>query len=252
MMLRENAETLDGTVQPTPVGDMETEISRESPCSAFAKGEVDAVQRAGGSRTYRILKRAFDVVFSACVIVVGFIPGLILGVFISKDTGGSPIYSQERVGKGGRAFRIYKFRTMVADSDDVEKYLSAEQLEQWHRERKVDDDPRITQLGRKLRHTSIDEVPNFINVLKGDMSVVGPRAVSHEEIAWFGDDAGTVLSVPQGITGVWQCGPRNGATFENGERQRLELDYAHRASLRVDLAILLRTFAVMFVDRSGK
>lgn len=202
---------------------------------------------------YRFAKRLFDLVFSACVIVVGFIPGLVLSLAIVADTKGSPIYSQTRIGRLGRTFRIYKFRTMVADSDDVEKYLDAEQLAQWHRERKVDDDPRITPLGRKLRRSSLDEMPNFLNVFKGDMSVIGPRAVSREEIGWFGGDAETVLSVPAGITGLWQATQRNDATFESGERQRIELEYARNASFAMDVSCFLGTFGAMFGKRrSGR
>lgn len=121
------------------------------------------------SLAYRFIKRIFDFMFSVCVVVIGFLPGLILSLAIVVDTKGSPIYSQARIGRLGQTFRIYKFRTMVADSDDVEKHLDADQLAQWHRERKVDDDPRITPLGRKLRRLSLDEVPNFLNVLKGDI-----------------------------------------------------------------------------------
>ena len=209
--------------------------------------------RAGGSWAYRACKRVFDVAFSACVVAVGFVPGLILSAFIAKDTGGSPIYAQERVGMGGKTFRIYKFRTMVADSDNLEKYLGAEQIAQWNRERKVDDDPRITPLGHKLRSTSIDEMPNFINVLKGDMSVIGPRAISHEELVWFGDDVETVLSVPAGITGLWQVTQRNDATFESGERQRIELEYARNAGFAMDARCFVGTFGAMFGKRrSGR
>lgn len=114
---------------------------------------------------YRFLKRFFDVVFSLCVVVVGLIPSLFLSIAIVIDTKGSPIYSQVRVGKWGEPFRIYKFRTMVADSDNVEKYFTPEQLEVWKRERKVDNDPRITRLGCVLRATSIDETVQFLNVL---------------------------------------------------------------------------------------
>lgn len=216
-------------------------------------GVLVMARRVGGSRAYRICKRIFDIAFSVCVIAIGLGPGLILSAFIARDTGGSPIYTQERVGMGGRTFQIYKFRTMVADSDDVEKYLSADQLAQWRLERKVDDDPRITSLGRKLRSTSVDEIPNFINVLKGDMSVIGPRAVSREEIEWFGDDAATVLSVPAGITGLWQAGARNGATFESGERQKIELEYARNAGFAMDARCFFRTFGAMFGKRrSGR
>ena len=205
------------------------------------------------SLPYRFVKRLFALVFSACVVVIGFLPGLILSLAIVADTKGSPIYSQARIGRLGKTFRIYKFRTMVADSDDVEKYLDAGQLAQWHRERKVDDDPRITPLGRKLRRLSLDEVPNFLNVLRGDMSVIGPRAVSSEEIEWFGSDATTVLSVPAGITGLWQATQRNDATFESGERQRIELEYARNAGFAMDVKCFVGTFGAMFGKRrSGR
>lgn len=217
-----------------------------------SEGCVGYSPTAGRPLPYRVVKRLFDVVFSLCVIAVGIIPGLILSVFVAVDTKGSPIYSQERVGRGGRPFRIYKFRTMVADSDDVEKYLSEGQLEQWRRERKVDDDPRVTPLGRVLRKTSVDELPQFVNVLLNQISVIGPRVITFAELEHFGDDGDLLLSVPPGITGLWQIGDRNAATFENGTRQAIELDYARRASLGVDLRVFLGTFGAMFVRRTGR
>ncbi len=154
---------------------------------------------------------------------------------------------------GGRTFQLYKFRTMVADSDDIKKHFNEKQLNQWYCEHKVDDDPRITPLGKKLRSTSIDEIPNFINVLKGDMSVVGPRAILREEIERFGDDAKTILSVPAGITGLWQVTRRNDATFESGERQKIELEYVRNAGFAMDARIFLATFGAMFGKRrSGR
>lgn len=211
-------------------------------------------RKAGGSAVYGICKRIFDIAFSLAVIAVGLIPGFVLSILIAMDTKGSPIYAQERVGQKG-VFRIYKFRTMVADSDDVEKYLNVEQLAQWHRERKVDGDPRITKLGRFLRETSIDETANFINVLKGDMSVVGPRAITQEELAqhFTPGEQWELLSVPCGITGWWQVNERNGATFESGERQRIELEYVRNAGLAMDARVFLRTLSVMFgKGRTGR
>lgn len=203
--------------------------------------------------SYRFAKRAFDVAFSAVVIAVGLVPCALLSTAVALDTKGSPIYSQERVGRLGRPFRIYKFRTMVADADDVEKYLSPEQLAEWRRERKVTDDPRITRLGAVLRKTSIDELPQFLNVLAGQLSVIGPRAITFDELKEYGSDAPLLLSVPQGITGVWQAGPRNEATFENGERQAVELGYACSASLGEDTRVFLATFGAMFGrNRSGR
>lgn len=195
---------------------------------------------------YRFVKRVFDIVFSGLVIVVGFIPGVILSFAIAKDTGGSPMYTQYRYGKRGRKFKIYKFRTMVVDSDNVEKYFTPEQLHEWHTERKVTDDPRITKLGRVLREYSIDEFANFLNVFKGDMSVIGPRAMVHDELAWFGNNLDKILSVPCGITGWWQVSSRNKVTFESGKRQELELEYVDKANIGFDFKIFLKTFKAIF------
>lgn len=208
------------------------------------RGMLVMAHRVGGSRAYRICKRVFDIAFSVCVIVVGLGPGLILSAFIARDTGGSPIYTQERVGMGGRTFRIYKFRTMVADSDDVEKYLNADQLAQWRLERKVDDDPRITPLGRKLRSTSVDEIPNFINVLKGDISIVGPRPALPSEAATYTDYQKQRLLVKPGITCYWQTRRnRDAITFD--EWINLDLLYIKQSGVCADAKLILQTVGVV-------
>ena len=204
-----------------------------------------------GMLAYRAVKRTFDVALSAGAIVVGAAPSLLLCAFIARDVKGNPFYSQIRVGKGGVPFRIYKFRTMYIDSQDVEKYFTDEQMQSWSREVKVEDDPRVTKLGAFLRSASIDEFPQFVNVLFGQMSVVGPRPITFEELEYFGDDASELLSCKPGITGMWQTGPRNAATFESGERQKIELSYVRQASLRLDLELILRTFYVI-AKRTGK
>lgn len=178
---------------------------------------------------------------------MALIPGTVLCAFIAADTKGAPIYAHERAGRFGRPIRVLKFRSMVADANDVEKYLSPEQIEEWHRERKVTNDPRITKLGRVLRKTSLDELPQFFNVLAGQLSVIGPRAITYEELGNFTHEQQVqVLAVPQGITGAWQSGPRNLATFENGLRQEFELAYAKGASLKADWKVFFKTFGVMF------
>ena len=203
--------------------------------------------------SYRALKRIFDIIFSGLVCFLGLVPCTVLAVAITLDTKGSPIYSQERVGRLGRPFRIYKFRSMVADADDVEKYFTPEQLATWRRERKVDDDPRITRLGRLIRKTSLDEIPQFLNVLLGQISIVGPRVITIDEVQNYApEDRAVLLSVPQGITGAWQCGPRNLATFENGLRQKIELAYARDANVKTDIDVFFETFKVMLVRRTGK
>lgn len=145
-------------------------LAAEAGESAFAVSEEEHVaETAGNGLVYRFVKRAFDIAFSLCVVVVGLVPITLLLLIIRLESPGSPIYRQERIGYRGQPLRIFKLRTMVADSDDVEKHLSPEQLTQWERERKVDDDPRVTRVGRFLRKTSLDELPQFLNVLAGQI-----------------------------------------------------------------------------------
>ena len=122
-----------------------------------------------GRLGYRFAKRVFDVLFSLAVILLCFVPAAALCIAVRLESKGSPLYRQRRVGLGGRPVDVLKLRTMVADSDDVEKHLNPEQLDQWKRERKVDGDPRITKVGRLLRRTSLDELPQFLNVLAGQI-----------------------------------------------------------------------------------
>ena len=215
-------------------------------------GASECLTMTTASQAYRLVKRAFDVSFSAAVVVLGAAPGLALALLVALDTKGAPIYSETRVGHRG-PFPCLKYRTMVVDSDNLEKYFTPEQIELWHREHKVPDDPRVTRIGAILRAIGIDEFPQFVNVLRGEMSIVGPRAITADELERYFDpeQRALYLSVPSGITGAWQVGPRNEATFENGRRMRIELDYVRNASLKRDFDILCATFGVMFVKRNG-
>ncbi len=201
--------------------------------------------RAGDPWGYRFVKRLADIVVSLLVIVVLLAPCLVMAAIIALQSKGSPFYTQERVGLGGRHFNLLKFRSMAADADDVERYFTPEQLDQWEKERKVDDDPRITSVGRFLRRTSIDELPQFWNVLAGQMSIVGPRPVVDAELGQYGDRAAEFCSRLPGITGWWQVEARNDADYSTGTRQELELYYIEHASPSLDLQIFLRTFGVM-------
>lgn len=195
---------------------------------------------------YEVSKRIFDLVFSVLVLVVGAIPFIIVALLIIFETHASPIFSQERVGRGGKLFRIYKMRTMVKDSNNVEKYFTAQQLEVWKREYKVENDPRITRVGNFLRVTSLDEMPQFLNVLIGDLSVIGPRPITEHELRHFGDDVDELLSVKPGITGWWQATERNEATYKNGRRQELEMYYVRNASFSLDFKVFIKTFGAIF------
>ena len=212
---------------------------------APAPDDTVPAPRPGGTG-YQIIKRVFDIVFSLAVCFALFIPIVVLCVAIVIDSPGSPFFRQKRVGLGGRLIYIWKLRSMYSDAhDDPRKYFTDEQFAQWEREQKVDGDPRITRVGRFLRNTSLDELPQFINVLTGELSVIGPRPVTLEETYEFGNARDEFLSVKPGITGWWQVTERNGATWANGDRQMLELFYVRHASLALDLRIFVRTFKAM-------
>ena len=231
----------------------------QSVCS-YARGEFQCPEPDGsvdaprpGGCVYRLFKRLFDICFSAIVCAILAIPVTVLCVIICLDSPGKPFFRQERIGRGGKRIYIWKLRSMVPDAhSNPERYMTPEQLETWRREQKLDDDPRITRVGRFLRRTSLDELPQFINVLTGDLSVIGPRPVTLEETYEFGNGRDEFLSCKPGITGWWQVTERNAATWENGDRQMLELFYVRHASLALDLRIFVRTFKTMFVERTGK
>ena len=223
-------------------------------CSASV-GNTLAVReiQPSGTLAYRFLKRLFDFVFSLCVSVVLVIPVAIVCAFISLESPGNPLYAQERVGKGGKTIKILKLRSMVADAGNVQKYLSPEQLHQW--ERKVDGDPRITKVGQFIRKCSIDEMPQFLNVLNGDLSVIGPRPITRDELEqhFSDEEKAELLSVQPGITGLWQATDRNAATFESGLRQKIELRYVRNRCFRMDWKCFTGTFGAMFgKKRTGR
>lgn len=244
-MNRENVDEVQSEYLETTSGAVDVILPDESVAEL---GE----RRVAGGLGYRFVKRAFDIAFSALVIAALVIPVAILCLVIVLDSPGAPFFRQERIGKGGRPIHIWKLRTMVADAhENPGRYMTGEQLETWMREQKLDDDPRVTRVGRLLRRTSLDELPQFVNVLVGDLSVIGPRPVTLEETYEFGDERGELLSVRPGITGWWQATERNAATWANGRRQELELYYVRHASLALDARVFALTLRAMFVERTG-
>lgn len=216
---------------------------------APAPDPTEAAPRKGGVG-YLVFKRAFDVAFSAAVCVALAIPVAVACAAICADTPGKPFFRQERIGKGGKRIHILKLRTMVADANEhPERYMTSVQLETWRREQKLDNDPRVTRVGRVLRRTSLDELPQFLNVLIGDLSVIGPRPVTLEETYEYGDARDEVLACKPGITGWWAATDRNDSTWQSGQRQARELFYVRHQSLGLDARVFVKTFKAM---RRGK
>jgi lipopolysaccharide/colanic/teichoic acid biosynthesis glycosyltransferase len=194
---------------------------------------------------YACAKRTFDVL-GACIAVVVFSPFLLLIVFFLIASGESPFFRHRRVGRGGVLFDCLKFRTMVTDADRVLEDLlncDGQFKEEWLRGHKLKYDPRVTRIGRLLRRTSLDELPQLWNVLRGEMSLVGPRPVVPEELWHYGRKKNTLLSARPGITGLWQVSGRNNTDYPR--RVALDIFYVRSRSLVLDLYILVKTFSVV-------
>lgn len=187
---------------------------------------------------YIYLKRFFDVILSLIGLIVLAIPFLIIAAFVKFCDGGPVLYTQERVGKDGRRFQIYKFRSMYVDADKLLEKLK-EQNEVTGPMFKMKNDPRITSVGRFLRKTSLDELPQLWNVLRGDMSLVGPRPPLPREVAKYSEYDLQRLWVIPGCTGLWQATERNNVGFE--EMVKLDLEYIQKRSLLFDAKIILLT-----------
>ena len=199
--------------------------------------------RTGFYRRY--LKRTFDILFVlAIALPVGLIVA-VLALVIARD-GASPIYRQERVGLNGKRFSMLKLRSMVPDAEHkLEAYLceNPEARREWDEKQKLIKDPRITPIGRLIRKTSLDELPQFWNVLVGDMSVVGPRPMMTEQVQLYPGTA--YYSMRPGITGFWQISERNESSF--AERALHDTDYDHALSFSTDVAVVARTVLVVAV-----
>jgi lipopolysaccharide/colanic/teichoic acid biosynthesis glycosyltransferase len=202
------------------------------------------------SRRSRVIKRSGDIVFSLAVLTLGSPVLLLLGLLVKVTSRGPVFYVQQRVGRGYRSFGCIKFRTMRRDADKVLSAVLAQSPdleEEFRNDFKLRNDPRITRLGKFLRRSSLDELPQFLNVLRGEMSVVGPRPIVRKELPRYGDRMDEVLAVRPGLTGLWQVSGRNNLSYE--KRVKLDLRYARHRSLRMDLKIIARTFLVILDPR---
>lgn len=199
------------------------------------------------------MKRFFDILFSLLAITLFLPPSLLLALLIKLTSKGSILYKSQRRGKDNCLIYCWKFRTMYEDADQKLQLLllcDPKLKSEWNTYYKLKSDPRVTALGKFLRKTSLDELPQFWNVLKGDLSIVGPRPVTDDELAkYFGDKAKKILSVRPGLTGIWQTSGRNLLTFE--ERIRLEEDYVDKRSIILDLVIIFKTIPLVFFPKGA-
>lgn len=192
------------------------------------------------------VKRAFEVLIAAVLLILALPLAGLIALAITVETRGPVFFGHMRVGKGRRRFRVWKFRSMVTDADvEIHNYLRKhpERRAEWRYSHKLKQDPRVTRVGRLLRRSSLDELPQLWNVLRGDMSLIGPRPIVEEEMAKYGPAISLYQQVLPGLTGLWQVSGR----ADTGYLRRVDLDceYIRNWSLLADLKILLKTVRVV-------
>lgn len=208
-----------------------------------------------GGIFYLAFKRIFDIFSSLTLILLISWLLIIIAIIVKCSSKGPILFKDKRIGKNGKQIKVLKFRSMYIDSEsNIDKYLSKEQKEIWLKERKLDDDPRITKVGKFLRKTSLDELPQLFNILFGSMSVVGSRPITKKELEdnFYESEQKVLLSARPGLTGYWQVYGRSNAEYETGERQNLELEYYKHRGLMFDLKLIILTIPAILKQRGAK
>ena len=201
-------------------------------------------------RSYKIIKVFFDFIFALSCLIAGSPFFLIIALLIKLSSRGPIFFSHERIGRNNRPFQCIKFRTMHPEADDLLENLIANNKnlkKEYEETHKLKNDPRITDIGKFLRKTSLDEMPQFLNVLRMEMSIVGPRPIVKEELEKYGNSISKVLSIKPGITGLWQVSGRNNLSYKR--RVFLDCLYVDNINLLLDIRIIIRTFGVILFPK---
>lgn len=210
--------------------------------------KIDVVNNKENKLVYNFLKRTIDIIGSLCGLILLSPLLVVVGMLIKLDSKGPIIFAQKRVGLNGREFKMYKFRSMVVNAEELKDKLK-ENNEMSGPMFKMKDDPRITKIGKFIRKTSIDELPQLFNVLKGDMSLVGPRPSLPKEVKEFEPWMLKRLEVRPGLTCFWQVMGRNSIDFEDW--MKLDIRYVNERSLWLDIKLIFKTFFVLFGDENA-
>lgn len=191
------------------------------------------------NNAYMVTKRVVDIVCSLIGMILHSPIFLIISLIIKIDSKGPIFFVHERIGKNGKKIGIYKFRTMVENAEDLIQEFTPEQQEEFNRCYKLEDDPRITKVGKILRKTSLDELPQILNILKGELSIIGPRPVVEDELEKYEENKEKFLSAQPGLTGYWAANGRSDTSYE--ERMKMELYYIDNMSIWLDIKIFFKT-----------
>lgn len=195
------------------------------------------------SNLYLFLKRIIDIIFSLIGIIVLIPVFIIIATIVKLDSSGPILYNHSRLGKNKKKIRVIKFRTMVSNSEDIFKNLSKDKKEEYYMNFKLEEDPRITKVGHFLRKTSLDELPQLLNILIGNMTLVGPRPIVEKEVEKYSGYEDKLFSVKPGLTGLWQVSGRSDTTYE--ERVLMDIEYIDKKSIIMDFSIMLKTITAV-------
>lgn len=199
------------------------------------------------------IKRCIDIILSLLGLIILSPVFLLIAILIKKEDHGNVFYKHKRIGHMNKDIYIYKFRSMTnkyKTFDEFYQTLSDEQKQEWDENFKLENDPRITKIGKFIRKTSLDELPQIINILKGDMSIIGPRPVVNDEIEKYGNQKAKFLSIKPGLTGYWAANGRSATTYE--DRIKLELYYIDHCSLLLDIKIFFKTILSVLKKEGAK
>lgn len=199
---------------------------------------------------YDFIKRTADIFCSLLGIILLSPIFLIISIAIKTTSEGPVIFTHKRVGKDGKEIGIYKFRSMVINAEELIKKFTPEQKAEFEKNFKLDNDPRVTKVGMFLRKTSLDELPQLFNILKGDLSIVGPRPIMEVETKFFGNYKDMLLAVKPGLTGFWAANGRSDTTYTR--RRAMEIYYIKNRSIMFDIKIILKTVISVFTGKGAK
>ena len=199
-------------------------------------------------KVYLAIKRLIDIIGSLIGIILLSPIYIIIAILIKFDSPGKVVFGHTRKGKGGKDIKVYKFRTMYSNANEIFESFTSEQKEEYYTNFKLDNDPRVTKLGGFLRKTSLDELPQLFNILKGDMTIIGPRPIVEKEVEKYGDKAEKLFSVVPGLGGYWQANGRSDTTYE--ERVEMDMYYIDNRSILLDIKIMFKT-VISVIKKEG-
>lgn len=190
-------------------------------------------------KVYIKIKRVIDVILASVALILLSPLFVIIAIAIKIDSKGPVFFAHKRIGKNGKIIKLYKFRSMVINAEELIKSFTPEQMREYKENYKLTNDPRITKVGKFLRKTSLDELPQLINIINGDLSIIGPRPVVADELEKYGVNKDKFLSVTPGLTGYWAANGRSNTTYE--QRMKMELYYIDNLSLKMDIKVFFKT-----------